>query len=89
MILSANIPAAAASVSYYGNHISDEINKQISCDVVFRIPVPFVDGGIPVYESTVVTWFIMAVLVVLSIILTRKLSIVPSRKQMLLETAVG
>lgn len=89
MILSANIPAAAASVSYYGNHISDEINKQISCDVVFRIPVPFVDGGIPVYESTVVTWIIMAVLVVLSIILTRKLSIVPSRKQMLLETAVG
>jgi F-type H+-transporting ATPase subunit a len=76
--------------SNYSNTISEEINEQINCEVVFRIPVPFVDGGIPVYESTVVTWIIMAVVVLLSVILTRNLKVVPSTKrQMLLESAVG
>ncbi len=69
--------------------ISEEINEQLKCDVVFSIPVPFIDGGIPVYNSTVVTWIIMAVLVIASIIATRNLKIVPSKGQMLLETAVG
>lgn len=70
--------------------ISEEINEQLSCDVVFSIPFPFVKGGIPIYESTVVTWIIMAVLVIASILLTRNLKVVPTTKrQLLLETAVG
>lgn len=69
--------------------ISEEIIEQISCEVVFRIPCPFVEGGIPVYESTIVTWIIMAVLTLLSILLTRNLKLIPSRRQALLEAAVG
>ncbi len=45
-------------------HIQEELNVQ----TVFTIPV---FGGIPVAESVVVTWIIMAVLIVLSILLTR------------------
>ena len=74
---------------YFAGSISEEIKEQINCEVVFRIPVPFVEGGIPVYESTVVTWIIMAVVTVICALLTRNLKIVPNRKQMILETAVG
>lgn len=77
------------TVGYCSKSISEEINEQLTCEVVFRIPVPFIEGGIPVYESTVVTWIIMAVLVVLSIILTRNLKLVPDKKQMILESAIG
>lgn len=80
---------ALTGITCFSNQISEEINEQIKCEVVFRIPVHFIDGGIPVYESTVVTWIIMAVLVVLSIILTRNLKLIPTKKQMILETAVG
>lgn len=79
----------AGTFGYCAKSISEEIAEQIECEVVFRIPVPFIDGGIPVYESTVVTWIIMAVLVLLSILLTRNLKLVPGRRQMLLESAVG
>lgn len=78
-----------AAVTYFAGSISEEIQEQIKCEVVFRIPVPFIDGGIPVYESTVVTWIIMAVVVLLSIILTRNLKLVPDKKQMALETCIG
>lgn len=76
-------------LTMFAGSISEEIQEQINCEVVFRIPVPFIEGGIPVYESTVVTWIIMAVLVIASALLTRNLKIVPDKKQMLLETAVG
>lgn len=69
--------------------ISEEINEQLECRILFHIPCPFVEGGIPVFESTVVTWIIMAVIVLLSILLTRNLKLVPDKKQMILETAVG
>lgn len=45
-------------------HIQEELNVQ----TVFTIPA---FGGIPVAESTVVTWIIMAVLIVCAILLTR------------------
>ena len=40
----------------------NELMKELNCDTVFTIPVL---GGIPVKESVVVTWIIMAVILVL------------------------
>ncbi len=46
--------------------------EELNCKVVFTIPV---GKGLPIYESVVVTWIIMAVLVLLSIILVRNLKV--------------
>lgn len=46
--------------------------EELTCETVFTIPV---FGGIAVAESTVITWVIMAVLVLLSVILTRNLKV--------------
>ena len=47
-------------------------------------------GGVPIAESVVVTWVIMAVLLVLSLILVRNLKVEnPGRKQLLLESGVS
>lgn len=60
--------------------------EELNCETAFTIPVL---GGIPVGESVVVTWIIMAVLVVLSILLTRNLKVEnPGKGQLMLETAV-
>lgn len=84
-----NLGDTPSKIAFFASDISEEIQEQLSCDVVFHIPCPFIEGGIPVYESTVVTWIIMAALVLISIILTRKLELIPSKRQMILETAVG
>lgn len=55
--------------------------------MVFTIPI---FGGLPIYESVVVTWIIMAGLVLLSIIFVRHLRVEnPGRIQLFLETAIG
>ena len=54
---------------------------------MFNIPI---FGGIPVGESVVVTWIIMAALTILSIILVRNLKVEnPGRKQLALEAFIG
>ena len=61
--------------------------EELNAKVVFTIPV---FGGIPVYESVVATWFIMAVLVLLSIIFVRNLKVEkPGKLQLFLETSIG
>ena len=61
--------------------------EELESKTAFTIPV---FGGIPVAESVVVTWVIMAVLVILSLILVRNLSVEnPGKKQLLLESGVG
>ncbi len=68
-------------------NLSSTLMEELENKTVFTIPV---FGGIPVAESVVVTWVIMAVLVVLSLILVRNLSVEnPSRKQLLLETGIS
>ena len=58
--------------------------EELQCKTVFTIPV---FGGIPVAESVAVTWVIMAVLLILSLVLVRNLSVEnPGKKQLLLET---
>ena len=62
-----------------GQALRDELN----CESVFTI------GGIGIYESVVVTWIIMAVVLLLSLILTRNLKVEhPGKRQLLLEQAV-
>ena len=57
--------------------------EELNCKVVFTIPV---GKGLPIYESVVVTWIVMAILVLLSIILVRNLKVEnPGKKQLALE----
>lgn len=63
------------------NHLLEELD----CETVFTIPVL---GGIDVAESVVVTWIIMAGLIIASILLTRNLKVKDiSKKQLILESA--
>lgn len=66
--------------------IAHAISEAMENKTAFTIPL---FGGIPVSQSCVVTWIIMVVLVVLSIIFTRNLKLVPGRKQMMIEFFVG
>jgi F-type H+-transporting ATPase subunit a len=67
--------------------LAKNIMEELNCETAFTIPVL---GGIGVTESVVVTWVIMAVLVVLAILLTRNLKVEDAgKRQMVLETAVG
>lgn len=61
--------------------------EELNCETVFTIPL---FGGIPIGESVVVTWIIMAALVLLAVLLTRNLKVQdPGKGQLLLETAVS
>jgi F-type H+-transporting ATPase subunit a len=64
----------------------ESLVSELGNKTAFTIPVL---GGIPVADSVVVTWIIMALLVVLSLLLTRKLSVrSPGKVQVALEWAV-
>ena len=54
------------------NEFTSELLSELNCDTAFTIPV---FGGIAVPESVVVTWIIMAALILISIVLTRNLSV--------------
>ncbi len=55
--------------------------------VLFKIPIL---GGIPITETVVNTWIVMALLVIVSIVLTRGLKIRPtSKRQIIAEYLVG
>ncbi len=59
--------------------------EELNCETVFTLPIL---GGIS--ESVVVTWIIMAVLVLASILLVRNLRVEnPGRVQLVLEAGVG
>ena len=60
----------------------ENMMEELQTKTAFVIPVL---GGIPVSESCVVTWIIMGVIVLLSIIFTRKLKKVPTGSQCVLE----
>ena len=66
--------------------LASELMEELTVETAFTIPV---FGGIPVAESVVITWVIMAVLVILSICLTRNLKVEnPSRRQVIVEYCV-
>ncbi len=67
--------------------LAEKLMEELNCETVFTIPL---FGGIPISESVVVTWIIMAALTLLSIVLVRNLKVEnPGKKQMALETAVS
>ena len=62
------------------------LKEELNCETVFTIPIERNTG----IESVAVTWVIMAVLVVLSLILVRNLKVEnPGKKQLLLEAGIG
>ena len=66
--------------------VKAELTAQLENPVAFTIPVL---GGIPVSQSVVVSWIIMAALTLAAILLTRNLKPVPGRRQLVLEMFVG
>ena len=66
----------------------EELLAELECEVVFEIPL-WNGMKIPVLESVVVTWIIMAVIIILSKVLVRNLQMDHvSKKQLLLESAM-
>lgn len=66
--------------------LAAELMEQLNCDTAFTIPI---FGGIDIAESVVITWVIMAVICIASIILTRNLKVSNiSRRQLVAETIV-
>lgn len=69
------------------DNLASSLLEELNCETVFTIPI---FGGIPVKESVVVTWIIMAVVLVLCLILVRNLKVHnPGRKQLILESFVS
>ena len=65
---------------------ANELLEELNCDTAFTIPV---FGGIEVAESVVITWVIMAFMLILAICMTRNLKVQnPGKRQVILETAV-
>ena len=61
--------------------------EELNCNVVFTIPL---FGGIPILESVVVTWIIMAVLMAASLLLVHGLKVRPiNNKQAALESGIS
>ncbi len=68
-------------------NLSEQLMEELNCETAFTIPV---FGGIPVAESVVVTWVIMAVLIVAAIFLGRNLKVEnPGKRQIAVETVIG
>lgn len=66
--------------------LASNLLEELNCETAFVIPVL---GGIEIAESTVITWVIMAVLVLLAIILTRNLQVDHiTKRQAAVEAAV-
>lgn len=67
-------------------NLAENLMEELECETVFTIPI---FGGIDVSESVVVTWIIMAVLLIFSFVMTRNLKIDHiSRRQAMIETIV-
>lgn len=69
--------------------MGEELQEQLQTRILWESPfdVPLV-GPIHISESVVMTWFLMAIIMVLVLILTRNLKIVPGKRQAFLEMAV-
>ena len=64
----------------------DELLGELNCETVFTIPL---FGGIPINESIVVTWIMMAAVLLICLLLTRNLKVNdPGKGQLALEGAV-
>lgn len=67
----------------------ESLLEELECNAVFEFSI-WNGEKVPVYESIVITWVIMAVLIILSKILVRNLKIEnPGKKQLALESGIG
>lgn len=67
--------------------LAENLLEELNCKTAFTIPV---FGGLPISESVVVTWVIMAALTVLSMCLVRNLRVTEiGKKQLVLEMGIG
>ena len=66
--------------------LTNELMEALELKTSFVIPIA---GGIPVPESTVITWGIMAIVILLCIIFVRNLKVVPEGPQVYVEALVG
>ncbi len=67
-------------------NIKEELTAALQNKTAFEIPL---FGGIPVPESTVVSWILIAAITALALWLTHNMKKVPGRKQMVAEMLVG
>lgn len=66
--------------------LASQLLEELNCETAFTIPV---FGGIEIAESVVITWIIMAVILLLSIFLTRNLKVRDiGKRQLVAETIV-
>ncbi len=67
--------------------LAEKLLEELNCETVFTIPA---FGGVRVLESVVVTWIIMAALVLVSVCLVRNLKVEsPGRTQLALEAGIS
>lgn len=67
----------------------ESLLEELECNVVFEFSI-WNGGKVQVLESVVITWVIMAILIILSKILVRNLTIEnPGKKQLALEAGIG
>ena len=66
--------------------LANELMEALELKTSFVIPIA---GGITVPESTVITWGIMAIVILLCIIFVRNLKVVPEGPQVYVEALVG
>ena len=66
--------------------LGDYLMEELSLKTSFTIPI---GGGIPVPQSAVTTWVIMAIVVLLCIIFVRNLKVIPEGPQVYVEALVG
>ncbi len=67
--------------------LAQSLMSELNCETVFTIPIL---GGIPIYESVLVTWIIMAFVFLLCICVTRILKVEnPGKGQIVLESALS
>lgn len=67
------------------DELANSLMEELECRTAFEIPI---FGGIPVPESCVITWVIIAVLVILCKIFVRNLKTVPTGAQLLIEMLI-
>lgn len=67
--------------------LGEELTSKLSIKVLFEIPI---FGGIPISETVVTTWIIMAILIILAAVFARNLKVQPVKKsQVIIEMVVG
>ena len=67
--------------------LGDRIKEVLSFRTIFTINIGSV--SIPITETVITTWIVMAILIIGSLLLTRKLNEVPKGSQVLLEGFIG